>query len=173
MSSAYRAAAELSGPDAPASDVASSPFFHGSNVVAAASDRFWQMLQDPVVLMRVVPGLSDVVPEGEGQFRGRLSVSAGPVRGTFKTTLRIVGGQLPETLELRVEGRNLTGTATLDIRLHCTDLGEGSRVSWEAVPRLSGLLARLGGSLIERKAAEEGAGQRYGDQFFSRLSQEA
>ena len=156
----------------PASQGAASPLFHGINVVAAAPDRLWQMLQDPVVLSRVIPGLSDVEQEGD-TLRGRLSVSAGPVRGTFKTTLRLVGGQPPESLELRVEGRNLMGTATLEIKLACTDLGEGSRVSWEAAPHLSGLLSRLGGGLIERKAAEEGAAQRYGDQFFSRLSQEA
>ena len=131
------------------------------------------MLQDPVVLARVIPGLSDVERVGEGEFRGRLMINAGPVHGHFKTTLNIIGGEPPETMQAVVEGRNLTGTARLDVQMTFTDLGEGCRVDWLAAPQLSGLLSRLGGSLLERKAAEEGAGQRYGDQFFSRLSQEA
>ena len=161
----------------PASDAADSRVFQGRNVVAAPADRVWQMLQDPVVLARVIPGLSDVERVGEGEFRGKLILNAGPVHGTFKTTLNIsdesASGTPPDTMRAQVEGRNLTGTARLDVQLTFTDLGEGCRVDWLATPQLSGLLSRLGGGLVERKAAEEGAGQRYGDQFFSRLSQEA
>ncbi len=147
--------------------------FGGSNVVAASAERVWMMLQDPVVLGRVIPGLSEIVMTGPGRFIARLAVGVGPVRGKFKVTLQFDESRAPEVVGVNVEGRNMSGLAVLDAELHVTDLGEGSRVDWTAAPRLSGLIATLGNKLIDTKARESGAGQRYADQFFSRLSQEA
>jgi uncharacterized protein len=158
---------------APSSSAAPSTVFQGSNVVAAPAERVWMMLQDPVVLGRVIPGLSEIVKTGPGRFIARLAVGVGPIRGKFKITLQFDETQAPEQIGVQVEGRNMSGLAVLDAQLHITDLGEGSRVDWTAVPRLSGLIAGLGNRLIDTKARESGAGQRYADNFFSRLSQEA
>ncbi|GAA4019007.1 hypothetical protein GCM10022631_35240 [Deinococcus rubellus] len=147
--------------------------FQGSNIVAAPRARVWAMLQDPAVLARVVPGLSDAAQDGEGQMRAVLNVNVGPVKGRFKTIVRVLGAQSPDRMDLEVEGKTITGTALLHTQMIFTDLGESTRVDWVASPRLSGLLAGVGGKLIESKARDAGAGQRYADRFFGRLSQEA
>ncbi len=160
-----------------ASEQASVHLFRGSNLVAAPPERVWAMLQDPQVLQRVVPGLSEVVAEGGaaagGQLRAQLSVNVGPVRGKFKTLLRVTEARVPEQLSARIEGRNFSGAVMLELWLRLTNLGGATRVDWQARPSVTGLLSGVGGKLIERKAADAGAGQRYGDQFFGRLAQEA
>lgn len=158
---------------APTSNAAQSNVFQGSNVVAAPAERVWMMLQDPVVLSRVIPGLSEIVKTGPGRFIARLAVGVGPIRGKFRVTLQFDETQAPQRIGVQALGRNMTGLAVLDAQLRVTDLGEGSRVDWTAAPRLSGLIASLGNKLIDTKARDSGAGQRYADQFFSRLSQEA
>ena len=99
-------------------------------------------------------------------------MNVGPVRGKFKTVLRVTEAQVPQQLTARIEGRNFSGAVTLDVWLRLTDLGGATRVDWKARPSVTGLLSGVGGKLIERKAADAGAGQRYGDQFFGRLGQE-
>lgn len=151
----------------------SAHIFQGSSSVSAPRDRVWEMLQDPQVLVKVVPGLSDAVAEQGGQMRATLSVNMGPVKGKFKTLVRVLNAKPPEYMELEVEGKTITGTALLHTEMTLTDLGETTRIDWVATPKLSGLLAGVGGKLIESKARDAGAGQRYADRFFGRLSQEA
>ncbi len=152
---------------------ASQHVFRGSNVVAAPREQVWAMLQDPAVLSRVVPGLSQAERGPDGQLRAVLSVSLGPVKGRFNTVVRVSAARPPEQLNLEVQGKALTGTATLHTQLTLSDLGASTRVDWVAAPSLSGLLAGVGGKLVESKAKDAGAGQRYADHFFARLSQEA
>ncbi|WP_161882186.1 CoxG family protein [Deinococcus alpinitundrae] len=147
--------------------------FQGSNIVAAPRARVWAMLQDPAVLARIVPGLTDAIQDGENQMRAVLNVNVGPVKGRFKTIVRVLEAQPPAQMDLEVEGKTITGTALLHTQMTFTDLGESTRVDWVASPRLSGLLAGVGGKLIESKARDGSAGQRYADRFFGRLSQEA
>ncbi|AWN22060.1 hypothetical protein DKM44_01415 [Deinococcus irradiatisoli] len=147
--------------------------FQGSNVVAAPREQVWAMLQDPAVLSRVVPGLSQAERRPDGQMSAVLNVGVGPVKGRFNTLVRVLSAQPPEQLNLEVQGKTITGTAILRAEFTLTDLGASTRVDWTAAPSLSGLLAGVGGKLIESKARDAGAGQRYADRFFSRLSQEA
>lgn len=149
------------------------PTFQGSNVVAAPRDRVWAMLQDPQVLARIIPGLDDVSEDGPGQYRATLNVNRGPVKQKFKATVRLSDQKAPESTMLNIEAKNMTGGATVQARLTLTDLGESTRVDWQAEPRLSGLLATVGGKLLESKASEPNAGQGYANRFFNLLSQQA
>lgn len=146
--------------------------FQGSNVVAAPRDHVWEMLQDPKVLARVIPGLTDVVMDQPGQFRAAFSVNVGPIKGKFKAGVRVNNVVPLEQMELQIEAKNITGGATVQAQLTFTDLGGSTRVDWVARPQLSGLLAAAGGKVIESKAREPGAGQGYADRFFNRLSKE-
>ncbi|ULH17658.1 carbon monoxide dehydrogenase subunit G (plasmid) [Deinococcus sp. KNUC1210] len=147
--------------------------FQGSNTVAASRDRVWEMLQDPEVLAQIIPGLSDMVTRQPGQFQATLSVNVGPVKGKFKAGVHLTNLVQPQQMNLQVEARNMTGGVNVEAQLNLTDLGESTRVDWVARPQLSGILAGVGGKLIESKAREPGAGQRYADRFFSRLAQQA
>lgn len=145
--------------------------FQGSNVVAAPRQRVWDMLQDPSVLASIIPGLSDVASEGPGQYRATMNVNRGPVKQKFKANVRLTDLQAPESMHLHLEARNLTGGASVQASLQLTDLGESTRVDWQATPALSGLLASLGSKVLESKASEPQAGQGYANRFFQRLSE--
>lgn len=131
------------------------------------------MLQDPSVLGRIIPGLSDIAEEGPGQYRATMNVNKGPVKQKFKATVRLSDLAEPESMSLQVEAKNMTGGANVQARLTLTDLGESTRVDWQATPALSGLLASLGGKILESKASEPNAGQGYANRFFNLLTQQA
>ncbi len=147
--------------------------FQGSNVVAAPRDRVWAMLQDPKVLERLIPGLSDIIEDGSGQYRATLNVNRGPIKQKFKATVRLGDLQAPESMTLHIEAKNMTGGANIQAKLSLVDLGNSTRVDWQAEPRLSGLLASVGGKVLESKASDTGAGQGYANRFFDLLSKQA
>lgn len=147
--------------------------FQGSNVVAAPRQRVWEMLQDPQVLGRIIPGLSDVTEDGAGGYRATLNVNRGPINQKFKATVRLTDQQPPESMGLQLEAKNMMGGANVQAQFILTDLGESTRVDWQASPTLSGMIASLGNKVIESKAAEQGAGQGYANRFFELLSKQA
>ncbi|WP_425145504.1 SRPBCC family protein [Deinococcus sp.] len=140
----------------------------GSNIIQAPRERVWALLQDPAVLARCVPGMQELLPDGQGGYTALMNVAVGPVKGTFKGKVKISDEVPPERMTLSVEAKAPTGVVTAVGQLNLSELEDGStRVDWAGEPKLMGMIASLAGRLIG------GISKQQADIFFSRLNTEA
>ena len=140
----------------------------GSNVIQAARQHVWDLLQDPAVLARCVPGMQELVPDGQGGYAALMHVAVGPVKGTFKGKVKITGQVPPERMTLQVEAKSPTGVVTATGELRLSELSASStQVDWAGEPKLMGMIASLAGRLIG------GISKQQAEIFFTRLGQEA
>ncbi|WP_181392013.1 SRPBCC family protein [Deinococcus irradiatisoli] len=140
----------------------------GSNVISAPRERVWALLQDPQVLARCVPGVSEITPSGEDRYDALLNVALGPVKGKFQAKIAITDRQPPQQMNLRIEAKSPTGivNANAELRLLAQDDGS-TRVDWTGEPKLMGMIASLAGRLIG------GISQQQAEIFFANLDKEA
>ena len=140
----------------------------GSTIISAPRERVWALLQDPEVLARCVPGVTELIPSGEDQYNALLNVAVGPVKGKFQAKVTITDRQPPQQMTLSIDAKSPTGMVTATGTLKLLALENGTtQVDWEGEPKLRGMLATLAGRLIG------GITQQQADVFFANLEKEA
>lgn len=139
----------------------------GSNVIQAPRDRVWALLQDPDVLARCVPGVQEMLPDGQGGYTAILNVAVGPVKGKFKAKVKISNQVPPQSMTLQIEAKAPTGIVNAVGQLVLVEQGESTLVQWSGEPKLMGMIASLAGRLIG------GISKSQADVFFGNLEKEA
>jgi len=139
----------------------------GVNPVRATRIQVWTALNDPEVLARCVPGVKTLTLIDESTFKLLLEIAIGPVKGKFDGKIEVLERVKPETVKLSVSAKAPTGivNATGTVRLEENE--GGTLVHWSGKPQLTGMLASLGGRLIE------GVVKQQAGIFFKKLEGEA
>jgi carbon monoxide dehydrogenase subunit G len=142
----------------------------GEYVVHAPRDRVWQLLNDPAVLARITPGVTSLIPDGADRYKATFVVALGPFKNTFNGQVEVADTHPPEAMTLKVQARGPGGgvaaTGRITLREDESDPG-ATRVSYAGEPQLSGMLATVGGRLVQ------GAAKLQADQLFASLEREA
>ena len=142
----------------------------GEHSFSAVQRQVWELLNDPGVLARITPGLSELEADGEDSYRARFAIKMGPINSTFSGTLRVVDRQAPESFRLLVDIAGKAGTVAAEATVAAQSAAgadsPGSRVTFSADARLTGLLLRMGQRVLS------GVGRLLTRQFFQALEQE-
>lgn len=139
----------------------------GSHHIQATRDQVWALLNDPDVLARCcAPGGAALEAEGPDQFKATVRVAVGPVKGTFQGHIRITEKTPPEAMTLTLIARSGVGGVSANGRIRLEEDDGGTRVVWSGEPQLLGMLASLGGRLLQ------GVAQAQAEEFFRRLEAE-
>jgi carbon monoxide dehydrogenase subunit G len=138
----------------------------GSHLIAAPRARVWQLLNDPEVLARCIPGADRLIPDGDDSYRATLKIGIGPVRGRFEGQLTISEKNEPEAMTLDVSGRGGPGGVRARGEIALEEQGDGTLIHYQGVPQLSGRLASVGARLLS------GVAKRLAGEFFEHLERE-
>lgn len=139
----------------------------GSHLIRAARARVWEILNDPDVLARCAPGLSDLQATGPDQFAATFAVALGPVKGNFKAQIDIVDKVPNEAMTMKLSARGPVGTIGATGHIALADEDGATRVTWSGEPQLKGMLASIGGRFAQAAA------KSHAETFFTRLEREA
>jgi carbon monoxide dehydrogenase subunit G len=144
----------------------------GEHVIRAPRDRVWRLLNDPEVLARITPGVTTLAADGVDRYKATIAVAVGPLKSTFQGQIHITDKQPAEAMTLKVQARGTGGGVTATGRITLEDApqeggADATRVTWAGEPQLVGVLATIGGRLVQ------GAAKTQADQFFAALAREA
>ena len=125
--------------------------------VPADRDTTWNLVMDVPRVAPCVPGLSELVDEGDGSYSGTLQAQAGPMRVNLAGTLRVMSQDedrgeaefLLEAADRRIGGSVKT---TMTLKLNATDEGH-TELTIATDTAFMGALGTLGQPIIRRKAA--------------------
>ena len=138
----------------------------GSHTILAPRHRVWDMLHDPDVLARTVPGCQTLEVEGEARFSATLAVGVGPVRGRFNGHV-----ELTDDVDYELYRMSLSGQGPRDSSARGRDHSHRRRprnpVSVDADAQIGGTLAQIGSRMIQT------ATRMLMGQFFEALDREA
>jgi len=120
----------------------------GTFAYPAPPERVWSRLLDPVALRACIPGCESLESVGEDRWSARLSVGAGPVRGTYQGSVAIANKNEPVSYTLEIEGRGAPGfvKGTAQVTLAAADAG--TRVDVTADGQVGGTVAAVGQRML-------------------------
>ncbi|HYF77873.1 MAG TPA: carbon monoxide dehydrogenase subunit G [Symbiobacteriaceae bacterium] len=89
----------------------------GEFVFQAGRDEVWQLLNDPEVLARCLPGCEQLVPVEPDRYAAKVRVGLAAVKGTYEGSLAVTDKQAPEAMTLRIDMKGTTGFVAINGRM--------------------------------------------------------
>jgi uncharacterized protein len=124
----------------------------GSSTLALPVERAYEMMQDPEVLARAMPGCESLERIGPDEYRMKMKMAMASISGAFEGKVRITDQQPPSSFKLIVEGTGKIGFMKGEGLLKLTPSGEGTEISYEGDVQVGGTIAAVGQRLIDATA---------------------
>ena len=125
---------------------------NGSYVVPAPRDRAYQLLQDPVVLAKCMPGTDHLEQIAPNEYEMRMKMVIASIGGLFTGKVRLTDQNPPSSFKLIVEGTGKIGFLKGEGLLNLAEQGESTEVSFEGDVQVGGTIASVGQRLLDTTA---------------------
>jgi len=125
----------------------------GTYEIDAPRELVWEMVLDPDVLSRVMPGCEKLERTGENEYKGKMRIKVGPVDGVYQGTLNLSELRPLEGFHLAVNGRGASGNIRGEggLQLETAEDG-GTLLRYVGQGEVSGRMASVGQRLTQSSA---------------------
>ncbi len=136
----------------------------GRYLFDAPPETVWQIITDPSVISKCIPGLEKLVPAGEDTYEAVVKTGVGAMKGTFSGKVAMADKVSPKHYKLMIDGKSTIGFGK----------GEGL-ITLEAQPDGKTLVtcsgdAQVGGTIaVVGQRVIGAAAQMMLDQFFEAM----
>jgi hypothetical protein len=124
----------------------------GAHRVPFERQRAYDLLQDPAVLARAMPGCDQLNRVGPDEYEMKMKMASASIQGLFAGKVRLADQNPPESFRLVVEGSGKVGFVKGDGLLTLVPGDAGTEVRYEGDVQVGGMIAGVGQRLIENAA---------------------
>jgi hypothetical protein len=136
----------------------------GSYALSIPQERAYELLQDPAILARCIPGCESLEQIGPDEYLMKMKMVLAAISGRFEGKVRITEPNPPSQFRLNVEGTGKIGWVKGGGLL---TLSDGSAVQYDGDVQIGGTIASVGQRLIDTTA------KMLIKRFFDKLATEA
>ena len=133
---------------------------NGTFTFSGPREKVWDLLQDPEVLAKALPGTERLARTSDDRFEGVMKVSVGPVTAAKFDVVVVLGDKTPpERFTMQIEGKGAVGHTRGQAAVHLTEqAGNRTGMEYTSSVQVGGKIAALGQRLLEsvsRKMMQE------------------
>jgi uncharacterized protein len=139
----------------------------GTQTLNMTPQQAYDLLHDPGVLARCMPGCESLDQIGEGEYAMKMKMALASISGLFQGKVKTADPNPPESFRLMVEGSGKIGFMKGDGVLRLTPSDAGTQVAFEGEVQVGGTIAAVGQRLLDTTA------RMLIKKFFDRLATEA
>jgi carbon monoxide dehydrogenase subunit G len=125
----------------------------GEHTFNGPRQQVWDLLQDPEVLAKAMPGARKLHLTGEGTYEGVIRIGVGPVTAaewTLNVALRDL--VVPESYVMQVDSKGALGFTRGTANVNLDDLDGRTRMRYHADLSIGGKVASVGQRLLDQVA---------------------
>jgi hypothetical protein len=120
----------------------------GSHAIEAARERLFQLLIDPQVLQRCVPGCQSLEASEDGSYKMTLKAGVGAIKGVFTGTIRLEEIREPEHYKMLVDGKGAVGFVKGAGALDLAEQGDETVINYLGDVSVGGTIAGVGQRMV-------------------------
>ena len=127
-----------------------------SCLIPAARSTVWNLIMDIPRSAACVPGLQEIVPDGEDKYRATMQSRVGPMKLTFSGTVAVLESDESKgeaRIQVEASDRRVGGGIKADMKIRLVDqTPEHTELTITTDTAFMGKLGELGQPLMHRKA---------------------
>lgn len=139
----------------------------GSHTIKAPRELLYQLMIDPEILRRCMPGCQSLEAAGDGSYRMTLKAGVGSIKGVFTGSIKLEEMREPDHYKMIVDAKGspgfLRGEGSIDLLEH----GEETLVNYTGEASVGGTIAGVGQRMVQSTA------KMMAGQFFAAIEAEA
>jgi uncharacterized protein len=139
----------------------------GIYTLKSPRDRVWQLLSDPLVLQRCIPGCEKMELTGDDTYDTVLNVGVGSINGVYNGKVKIAEKQPPISYKMLVEGKGKPGFVKGSGVIQLSEQDGTTTVNYNGDVQVGGTIASVGQRMLQ------GAAKMTIGQFFTAIEVEA
>jgi uncharacterized protein len=124
----------------------------GSYEVPSPRERAYQLLQDPVVLAKCMPGTDHLDKIAEDEYEMKMKMAIASIGGLFSGKVRLSDQNPPDSFRLIVEGSGKIGFLKGEGLLNLVPHGDVTEVKYDGDVQVGGTIASVGQRLLDTTA---------------------
>jgi uncharacterized protein len=125
----------------------------GEHTFPGPRQAVWNLLQDPEVLAKAMPGARKLVRTGEGTYEGVIRIGVGPVTAAeWSLDVAIREPVEPESYVMQVDGKGALGFTRGSANVSLDEVDGGTRMRYHADLAIGGKVASVGQRLLDQVA---------------------
>ena len=136
----------------------------GSYNLNVKKEVVWKNLNDPIVLMKCIPGCESFDKEDECTFKAIATNQIGPMNATFSGQVKLSNIKPNQSYTLSGEGQSSVGFANGSANINLNEENGKTILTYEVSVNVGGKIAQLGSRLID------GVAKKMADYFFGRFA---
>jgi len=140
---------------------------NGTKVIEAPPEVLYRLLTDPSVLVRTMPGLKSMEPEGENRYRAEMEMGVAAIKGRYSGRMEIQDPVPGQSYRLLMEGQGPGGFVNVNIVVRFEPVEGGTQLSYDGESQVGGTVAGVGQRMLG------GVANFIMNQFFTNISKEA
>ena len=124
---------------------------NGTFMFTGPRQTVWDLLQDPDVLAKALPGTERLTMSGPDRYEGVMKVSIGPMTAAkFDVTVTLADKQPPERFTMQLDGKGSVGFARGSAAVTLREQADGgTAMDYTSDVQIGGRIASVGQRLIE------------------------
>ena len=123
-----------------------------SKVLPFTPDKAYELMQNPEVLAKAIPGCDSLEKTGDNEYSLKLKMVLASLSGAFEGKVTLADPDRPASFRMIVEGSGKIGFLKGDGTLRLTAVDEGTEVAYEGDAQIGGKMAAVGNRLIDTTA---------------------
>ncbi|MCA9107636.1 MAG: carbon monoxide dehydrogenase subunit G [Planctomycetales bacterium] len=141
--------------------------FEGKYEIPASPDKIWEMLNNPEVLKRCIPGCEELTATTPTHYEAVVCLKVGVVKARFKGQAEMRNQTPPNSCEIVFSGSGgIAGMASGTAGIEISPATTGATLEYITDVRIGGKIAQIGSKLLNSTA------KRLSNQFFENLASE-
>jgi carbon monoxide dehydrogenase subunit G len=134
----------------------------GEATLHAPVQRVWQVLNDPSVLVRTIPGCERLEATGPDAYSMTVTAGVAAVKGTYTGQVTLSEKVEPRSFLMTASGAGGPGTVRTDVRVSLDPAGDSeTRLRYDADAVVGGMVAGVGQRMLSA------VGKRLAGEFFA------
>jgi carbon monoxide dehydrogenase subunit G len=138
----------------------------GTAQLPFAPAKAWDLMQDPVILAKAIPGCQGLEKSGENEYRLKMKMALASLSGAFDGKVTLADPKPPDSFRMIVEGSGKIGFMKGDGVLSLSAKDGGTEVAYDGDAQVGGTMAAVGQRLIDVTA------RMMIKRFFEKLAEE-
>lgn len=139
----------------------------GSHTIKAPRELLYQLMIDPEILRRCVPGCQSLEAAGDDSYKMVLKAGVGSIKGVFTGSIKLGETREPEHYKMTVDAKGSAGFLKGEGLIDLIEQGEETLVNYTGETSVGGTLAGVGQRMVQATA------KMMAGQFFAAIEAEA